>query len=755
MAAWPDRRDPAIRRPMSSHLLADLNPVQRQAVLHPGGPLLVLAGAGSGKTRVLTYRVAYLLAQGVLPYRVLCVTFTNKAANEMRERIRRLVGPSAQHCWIGTFHATCARLLRTYGERLGLRTDFVVFDDSDQVQLVRECMGELQINPDLFKPRAVLAAISRAKEQLLLPETFGRTAVGETERVAARVYPLYQERLRQHNALDFDDLIFAGVQLLQRDAEIRETLQQRFEHLLVDEYQDINEGQYELVRSLAAHHRNLCVVGDDDQSIYSWRGADVRFILAFEQDYPDATVLQLEQNYRSTQKILDAANRVIARIHGRRPKRLFTENPCGESLSLYLAEDEADEARYVVEIVEEAVARGRRRYGDFAVLYRTNAQSRALEDAFRRERIPYRIVGTLRFYDRKEIKDLIAYLRLLVNPADSLSARRIVNAPPRSIGARTMERLEWFAREQGIPLLAAMRQAETIEGITPRARTTLRELVATLDRHAERARREEIAVSELVKALIRDTGYAADLEQEGTVEAQGRLENLQELINVAAHYDREVGAGLVPFLEQIALMSDQDALGAGGDVVTIMTLHAAKGLEFPAVFLVGLEEGLFPHIRALTDDRQMDEERRLCYVGITRAREELYLTSARRRMVRGHFEWQQPSRFLREIPDELFATGGVAQLFGDGRYAAVDALEFTSGAARSSLGSLDVGRLVAQARAPQGAFQPGDRVRHPTYGEGIVTQSRGSGEQEIVSVAFPGEGVKQLVVGYARLERLE
>ncbi|MBI3911581.1 MAG: UvrD-helicase domain-containing protein [Armatimonadetes bacterium] len=742
--------------------LDDLNPVQRQAVTHPGGPLLILAGAGSGKTRVLTYRVAHLIQQGVAPQRILAVTFTNKAANEMRERIHRLVGSAAQHCWMGTFHATCARILRQHGERLGVRADFVVFDDSDQIQLVKECLSELNISADTFKPRVVLSLISKAKEQLLGEAEYQRLATGEGEKIAARVYPLYQEKLRRNNALDFDDLILFAVRLLEELGEVRDAYQQRFQNVLVDEYQDINEGRYRLVRLLAARHRNLCVVGDDDQSIYSWRGSDVRFILAFEQDYPDATVLKLEQNYRSTQTILDAAHHVVRHIAGRREKRLFTENEPGAGLVLHMADDEAHEAQSIADAVEEAVARGRRRFGDFAVLYRINAQSRVLEETLRRRRIPHRVVGSLRFYDRKEIKDLIAYLRLLVNPADSLSLKRVINAPPRSIGAKSMERLEEDSRAHGSTLFEALRRADKIEGLTARARAALREFVGVIDGVAARASGENVSVTDLLRDLIQQTGYLRDLEAERTLEAQSRMENVQELVNVAAAFDRAVGGGLIPFLEQMALMSDQDTLQTDANAVMLMTLHAAKGLEFPCVFLSGLEEGLFPHSRALLNPSQLEEERRLCYVGLTRAREELRLSCARRRSVFGQTNWQQPSRFLRDIPEALFQSGGAASLLGEKRYTDVDDADFTRGGRfygavsppRSSLGSLDVNALVDRARGGRGTYQPGDRVRHAVFGEGIVTRSRGSGDQELVSVVFQGHGEKKLVAGYARLEKI-
>jgi DNA helicase-2/ATP-dependent DNA helicase PcrA len=1108
-------------------ILDDLNPVQRAAASYMGGPLLILAGAGSGKTRALTYRVAYLIGQGVAPHQILAVTFTNKAANEMRSRIEQLVGPRAKGCWIGTFHATCARMLRQDGERVGLHHDFVVFDDSDQITLLREAMAELNVDTETFKPRQMLTHIGRAKEELLSPEAYARRAESYDEKMAARIYPVYQRKLSENRAVDFDDLIFHTVRLLRDDKETREHYRARFEHILVDEYQDINAGQYELVKLLATRKHHLCVVGDDDQclpagtqvrtaagavpletieagdcvlggagwgevaeacveaaaarpyegklvrirtdsgdelaatpnhllfarmepcaelhyvylmrrqglgyrigktrgvrsrkaneelvsglavradgevadeiyvlktcrtdaeagyfeqyfafqygiptmvfhvrgrkmafsqesvdrlyrsidtetrahrlledlflcaeyphhrpsaiirgessrgivyltlfgdprphqrrpwhehriqlissdqalrpkidavqrtrsgqrqtwrvetnredhdealafarrlvqtdnlelvararltpapaylmmpashvqvgmkvpvyrddavceatvtdvdweeysgsvydlsvadlrnyvadglvvhnSVYGWRGADVRFILAFEDDYPNAKVLKLEQNYRSTQTILDAAHHVVSKNRGRREKRLWTENPAGEGISAYFADDEVDEARYIADAIEREAGDQGRPFSDYAILYRTNAQSRVFEDVFRRRRIPYRIVGSLRFYDRKEVKDLIAYLRLLQNDADSLSLKRVLNAPPRGIGQKTLERLEAWAQGHQETLFAALRAAARVEGIGTRQRTSIGEFVQALD--ALRELREKLPVAGLVREVIGQTGYLKALEEERTLEAQARRDNVQEMVNVAQEFDQQVGGTLRDFLEQMALMSDVDSLREEANAVTLMTLHAAKGLEFPCVFIAGMEEDVFPHARSRYNDSQLEEERRLCYVGLTRARRRLVLTHARRRMVFGQTLYQSPSRFLNDIPEELFREDAAVARTGVrppdpwdsegtviGRGARRSPSPAPAGRSASSLGSVDLNGLIDQFKSrPKGAFQPGDRVRHPTFGDGIVTRSNGTGDDEQVTVIFAGQGEKKLIAGYARLEKL-
>jgi DNA helicase-2/ATP-dependent DNA helicase PcrA len=752
-------------------LLDELNPVQREAAAHVGGPLLILAGAGSGKTRALTYRVAHLIQQGVPAHQILAVTFTNKAASEMRSRIERLVGEKAKGCWIGTFHATCARILRQDGEQIGLDPQFIVFDAADQLTVVKESLAELNIDSEAFKPQQILGLISRAKEELRSPEEYPAVAESYPEKTAARVYPIYQRRLAENHALDFDDLIYFTVRLLREHAPTRDYYQGRFQQVLVDEYQDINFVQYEFVKLLAARHRNLCVVGDDDQSIYGWRGADVRFILAFEEDYPDAKILKLEQNYRSTQQILEAANHVVQNNRGRRSKRLWTENPAGDGVWVRFTDDELDEARVIADTVERDLAARLAggaggedadgpAYRDYAVLYRTNAQSRALEEVFSRRQVPYRIVGSLRFYERKEIKDLIAYLRLLQNPADSLATKRVLNAPPRGIGAKSLERLEGWAQAQSVSLFAALQAAGAVEGLGPKQRAAIAEFVKAIDEL--RVRAEGLPLADLVRQLIDRTAYLKELREERTLEAQARLENVSEMVNVAAEFDQQVGGGLAAFLEQMALMSDVDSLKEEANAVTLMTLHSAKGLEFPVVFIAGMEEDIFPHSRARYDAKQLEEERRLCYVGLTRAMRHLVLTHARRRTLWGQTLYQRPSRFLKEIPAELLAGDGVLARSGVG--AAPDweggrvigrGAGSGSRPPASSLGQVDLNQLVDRLKSREkGAFSPGDRVRHATFGDGIVTRSKGSGDDEQVTVIFPGVGEKKLIAGYAKLQKL-
>jgi DNA helicase-2/ATP-dependent DNA helicase PcrA len=736
-------------------LLDSLNPEQRAAVTHTEGPVLILAGAGSGKTRTLTHRVAYLLQQGVPGSRILAVTFTNKAAGEMKERIRRLLEDRAQPSWVGTFHAICARLLRVEGEAIGLPREFVVFDDSDQLALVRECLADLGVADEEYKPRPVLSAISRAKEELIGPEAYrGR---GPFEEVVGEVYPLYQRKLEASHAADFDDLIRLSVRLFREREEVRSAYAERFRYLMIDEYQDVNRAQYVLVQLLAEAHRNLCVVGDDDQSVYRFRGADVRLILAFEQDYPDARVIKLERNYRSTQTILDAAYHVVRLNRGRKEKRLWTEREGGEPILWHEAVDEHDEADWVAREIHSAANDGSA-YGDLAVLYRTNAQSRVLEEALLRRRIPHRIVGGVRFYERKEIKDLVAYLRLVSNPNDSVSLRRIINAPPRGIGSVTIERLEAHGREAEVSLFESLRAVDSIPGVTTRARTAARQLVELLDLLTHY--RNSLSVTALLNEVIDRTGYLRELKNEGTLEAQARTENVQELLTVTKEWDSgSEEHTLSGFLEHLALMSDVDTYEPSESAVTLMTLHAAKGLEFGRVFIVGMEEGIFPHSRSQFDEEELEEERRLCYVGLTRAKDRLTLTSASRRTLFGAVQRNLPSRFLREIPEELFLGGapkaGAARdrdlEWGDDDFGPVIGSGRVTGRGRP----LDVGALVEAAKKkPAGAFRPGDRVRHATFGEGIVTRSRGGGEDEQVSVIFPGQGEKTLLAAIARLEKL-
>ena len=637
-------------------LVSDLNGPQRRAVEHRGGPLLVVAGAGSGKTRVLTRRVAHLIATGdALPWEILAITFTNKAADEMRERLARLVGPIAERMWISTFHAACVRILRAHAERLGYRRTFTIYDDTDARRLLEQVLRDLGVDTKKLPARSVQAAVSRAKAESKDPVVVRDEAQGVFERRIADAYAEYQQRLQAASAMDFDDLLTLTVQLLRSCPDVLDDYRHRFRHVLVDEYQDTNHVQNELVLLLAAEHRNVCVVGDSDQSIYSFRAADIRNILEFEDAFPDAVVIPLEQNYRSTRTILEAANAVIARNASRVPKELWTEGAAGEPIRRYRAEDEHDEATWVAAEIDRLCRSEGLRYGDVAVFFRTNAQSRAFEEALVRTTIPYRVVGGTRFYDRREVKDLLAYLKVLVNPDDEMAARRIVNVPRRGVGDTSVERLAAWARAQRTSFAEALGHATEagLAGTALRGVTALQVLLDDLRRLAASGANP----GEIVETVAERTGYRAGLEAEDTLEARSRLENIDELAGAGAQYD-----SIEAFLEAVALVSDADELDSEGSRVSLMTLHTAKGLEFPAVFLVGMEDGIFPHLRALDDPWQLEEERRLCYVGITRAQRLLYVTHAWSRSQWGTTSYAIPSRFLSELPEAL-----VRDVGGSGR----------------------------------------------------------------------------------------
>ncbi|MCX8052461.1 MAG: UvrD-helicase domain-containing protein [Armatimonadetes bacterium] len=732
---------------MNDRILEDLNEQQQAAVLHTEGPVLVFAGAGSGKTRVLTYRIAYLIKEkGVRPYNILAVTFTNKAANEMKERITELLGEQTSGLWAGTFHGTCARMLRERGHEIGIDRNFTIFDESDQISLVRESMEQLRLDQKRFHPRAILDLISRAKERLVEPHEFGRHFNGEAEAIANKVYPVYQQKLRENRALDFDDLVMFGVKLLKEGkantepprrehcsaVSAQEHYQERFRYILVDEYQDINYAQYMLVRILGAKHRNIFCVGDDDQSIYRWRGADVNIILQFESDYPDATVYKLERNYRSTKKILEAAHHVVAQNRGRAQKKLWTENEEGCNIQIIEAGNEIDEAERIVTSIREKVRSGRR-YRDIAVLYRINAQSRVLEETFVRQRIPHRLVGAMRFYERKEIKDAIAYLRLAANPLESVSLRRVINVPPRGIGATSLTRLEEFATSRGISLYEALHKLDEAPDISKRAKEAMSKFAAIIDHLHELS--SQVSVPQLTNEALSVSGYYDALREEHTAEAESRMENIRELLTVTEQFeqtseDRSLGA----FLENVALISDIDTYDPSGDAATLMTLHSAKGLEFPVVYIAGMEEGLLPHRRSHNDRDEMEEERRLCYVGMTRAKEELVFSHAYKRSLMGSTQLNEVSRFLRDIPTDLFEQG-----FSERRRAVDTTWK----------------RDFTPRRTPNTAtFRPATRVEHDFFGRGIVLNSTGSGEDELVTVAFESGAVKTLAVSKANLKRL-
>ncbi|SHF09137.1 DNA helicase-2 / ATP-dependent DNA helicase PcrA [Desulforamulus putei DSM 12395] len=718
-------------------ILANLNPAQAEAVQHTEGPLLVLAGAGSGKTRVLTHRIAHILSQGVPPYNILAITFTNKAAAEMRARVENLVPEAARDLWVATFHSACLRILRREIQSLGYGSNFSIYDDADQQTVVKECLKELEIDEKRFQPRAMLGVISGAKNKLLTPDQYDGQAFDYFEQVAGRVYRLYQEKLFKNNAVDFDDLLMLTVRLFKEHPHVLGYYQTKFKYILVDEYQDTNHTQYVLVSMLAERHRNICVVGDPNQSIYKWRGADINNILSFERDYPEAKVVKLEQNYRSTGNILEAANAVIKNNIEAKNMKLWTAKGNGNLIHVYRAENERLEAHYVADRIKDLRFSYQRRYRDMAVLYRTHAQSRVFEEVFLRLGIPYTIFGGLKFYDRKEIKDLLAYLRVIVNPADGQSLLRIINIPKRGIGAASLEKITNYALEQGLSLLQALAVADDMPGIPAKARKQCKLLADLLDSLAKQA--EFLSVTEITEEVLTRTGYRAELEAEDTVEARTRLENLQEFLSVTREYDKQQGeeAGLADFLSTISLVTDLDRHDPEADQVVLMTLHSAKGLEFPVVFLTGMEEGVFPHSRALYDQEELEEERRLAYVGITRAEEELYLTHCWERTLFGRTNMNPRSRFLEEIPVEL-----------------TDALKPSPKPAACGTGCIGKTPVGSQPAAHPGSFLLGDRVRHRKWGEGVIVKVKGEGGDAQLTVAFPDQGLKTLIAQYAPLEKV-
>ena len=743
--------------------LESLNPPQREAVLHGDGPLLILAGAGSGKTRVITCRIAHLIRErGVDPGNILAVTFTNKAANEMRERLERMLdiplgrGVGYGGLWISTFHSACVRVLRQHIDRLGYKRHFVIYDEADRSSLIKACASDLRIDAERYQPRAIGARISALKNNLTDPDQFVKTGSGfGFDEAVARVYSLYDEKLRESGGLDFDDLLMHTVRLFERHPDVLGYYQGLFRHILIDEYQDTNRAQYRLVRLLTARHKNLCVVGDDDQSIYKFRGADISNILNFEKDYPETRVIKLEQNYRSTQNILGAAGAVVARNLGRKPKELWTQRRGGDKIVCYKAQDEKDEARFICNSLQQETDEGRS-LREMAVLYRTNAQSRALEDALRNRGIPYRIFGGLRFYDRKEIKDIIAYLRVLHNPSDLVGLRRIINVPARGIGDTTIEKLEKAATGAGVSLYQVALDPDGAE-LTPSARKKLREFTAMMERM--RSDLGTMTLTDLVRRVILETGYGAALEQDKNVESRIRTENLNELVTATEDFqEQNRDASLAAFLDQVALITDSEQQAAGearrgsSDSATLMTLHNAKGLEFSVVFMAGMEEGLFPHSRSAESEEELEEERRLCYVGITRAKERLVLTHAAERRLYGYPQANLVSRFVQEIPDEAMdKIGGYERDV----YTFRDQTRWNTGAVRSAekeiTAAIPAPRQAVKAGS-SGRYYKGAVVRHAKFGLGTVQRSEGAGDDLKISVSFPGHGVKTLAVKYANLE---
>lgn len=722
---------------MNSSLVKDLNAEQRRAVEHGDGPMLLLAGAGSGKTKTLTHRIAYLiLKKGLQPHNILAVTFTNKAAKEMRGRLATLVGHSADDRsfmpYMGTFHSICVRLLRMDGEHIGIPHNFVIFDENDRLATIKEAMKGLGISEKQFSPRSMSSMISSAKNDLVGSDEFALTARLPAQRIAADIYPRYERARKAAAALDFDDLIGETVRLLSVQPEIRKKWATQFKHILIDEYQDTNAAQYQLVKLLVTKPQNLCVVGDDWQSIYSWRGADFTNILNFERDFPGCTVIKLEQNYRSTKHILDAAHSVITKNIQRSDKKLWTAAAAGQPVQISQVMNERHEAETVVTAIKSAVNLKVRGYGDYAVLYRTNAQSRSIEEAFIRYGVPYRMVGGQRFYDRKEIRDVLAYLRLVYQPSDRASFMRIVNVPTRGIGPTSLSKfLEWQG-SMSSSLLGALEIVDMCMVLTPRARATLSDLgnlLVTL-----RDKQEELGLPELIKLVLKRTGYEAYLDDDSP-QAEDRLQNVRELISVAEEYEE---IGLSGFLEEVALVSDLDGLSADSDAVTLMTLHASKGLEFPAVFMVGMEEGIFPHSRALYEPAEMEEERRLCYVGMTRARTELYMLCASSRMLYGSVLHNPPSRFLSDIDADFQKLAGYQNNYEGSGYGDDARLNFTAE---------NEPRVVPEDMIE---LTVGDHVRHTVFGLGTVVEIDGM----TVSIAFSTRGVKKLNVAFAPLERV-
>lgn len=780
-----------------------LNPMQKEAVLHTEGPLLILAGAGSGKTRVLTHRIAYLIEEKeVNPWNILAITFTNKAAGEMRERVDSLVGFGAENIWVSTFHSTCVRILRRYIEHLGYTTSFSIYDSDDQKTLIKQVFKTLDIDTKQYKERSVLGIISSVKDKLISPEEFLLNAGQDfRQKKVGEIYREYQNQLKKNNALDFDDLIVKTVELFQNDSQILDYYQERFRYIMVDEYQDTNTAQFKLISLLASKYGNLCVVGDDDQSIYRFRGADIENILSFEQTFPGARVIKLEQNYRSTQNILDAANGVIRHNRGRKEKSLWTANGTGDEILFKQFDDARDEADYIARQIRDSEFS----YQDQAVLYRTNAQSRLLEERCIFYNVPYRLVGGVNFYQRKEIKDILAYLKTVANGVDDLSVLRIINVPKRGIGATSMGRVTMFASEHGMSLYSALREARMVPGLG-KAVEKIGRFISQMECFRAMAQSEEYSIQDLIEAILEETGYEEELKAEGEIEAETRMENIQELINKAAAYEEDSQhPSLDEFLEQVALVADIDNVDSSEDRVTLMTLHSAKGLEFPKVYLAGMEDGLFPGMMAVSSDdpTDMEEERRLCYVGITRAKKELVITAARKRMTHGETRYCKPSRFVEEIPAELLkeerlepvlgsargadSFGGASGRFGAGEeglpwnqpgsgtvstfgkgynaYASKTTGFGTANAGfkggKGGLGSGQsfgtnpgFGKSFTVQKAASLDYKEGDRVHHDRFGDGTVKEIVDGARDYEVTVEFDTGGQRKMMACFAKLKKI-
>lgn len=742
----------------ANELLKGMNPRQAEAVQATEGPLLIMAGAGSGKTRVLTHRIAYLIEEKeVNPWNILAITFTNKAAKEMKERVIRLMEAGGEDVWISTFHSMCVRILRRDVDHIGYSKNFTIIDGSEQLTLMKRVVKELNIDPKKYDPRSILGAISNAKNELLTVAAFSARQGSLFEEIVARCYDLYQKELRRNQCLDFDDLIMLTIRLFQDNPDILQYYQRKFHYIHVDEYQDTNHAQYTLVNMLAAGFRNLCVVGDADQSIYGWRGADMQNILDFEKDYPDAQTILLEQNYRSTQNILSAANQVIGHNQNRKEKKLWTENDQGEPITYYRGDSERDEGRFVVSEIQRLQREEQRKYGDFAVLYRTNAQSRVIEETFLKANIPYKMVGGHKFYDRKEIKDILAYLQVIANPADSLSLLRIINVPKRGVGAGSIEKLQSFANLHDFSLLEAG-QNVALSSLKGKAATEIEKLAQSLADFNQMI--PYLSVTELTKEVLAKTGYEDELKRQNNLESQNRLENLEEFLSVTMEFDKSYGAlpeeeqeapedKLTLFLNDLALLSDVDSYEEEASEVTLMTLHAAKGLEFPVVFLVGMEEGVFPLSRAMMEEAELEEERRLAYVGITRAEEALYLTNALSRTLYGKNQYNRPSRFVSEIETELLAAKGNAEKKPLARK------EFSPKVFKPQYKQPETTKVNSRQETTAAglSWQVGDKVEHKKWGVGTVVRVHGNQKDLELDVAFPSQGIKRLLAAFAPITK--
>ncbi|WP_312540831.1 DNA helicase PcrA [Enterococcus sp.] len=741
-----------------NELLARMNPRQKEAVMHTEGPLLLMAGAGSGKTRVLTHRIAYLIEEkDVNPWNILAITFTNKAAKEMKERVTNLLGSGGEDVWVSTFHSMCVRILRRDVDRIGYAKSFTIVDSSEQNTLMKRILKELNIDPKKYDPRAILGAISHAKNELQTPEAYNALEGSLFEQIVGRCYVRYQKELRNNQCMDFDDLIMNTIRLLQENEDALQFYQRKFHYIHVDEYQDTNHAQYTLVNLLAARFKNLCVVGDADQSIYGWRGANMQNILDFEKDYPDATTILLEQNYRSTQTILSAANQVIRNNRNRPDKKLWTENTSGEKITYYRGDSERDEARFIVSEMQKQIAEKSRKFGDFAILYRTNAQSRIIEEMLLKANVPYTMVGGRKFYDRKEIRDILAYLSAIANPSDSISLERIINVPKRSIGATSVEKLRAFATMHEWSLLEAAINVD-LANISGKAGKEIGSFGLMMDGFAQMI--PYLSITELTKEILDKTGYRQELENQNTLEAQARLENLEEFLSVTQEFDKRFESQneddadapdekLTVFLNDLALLSDVDSYEEESSQVTLMTLHAAKGLEFPVVFLIGLEENVFPLSRALMEESELEEERRLAYVGITRAEQELFMTNAFSRTLYSRTQYNRPSRFIEEIEKDLIQSLGERQ---QPKAAPFQPKVFKPGYTQPRQTTVNSKQTTTAAG---NQWQVGEKVNHKKWGVGTVVRTSGSAQDIELDVAFPQQGVKRLLAAFAPIEKIE